>query len=92
MKTFVEFLKPVRKRLGGLTGQPDQLTLVFDAGASPDKIWKGWSAMRPRFVRPITGLCFPKLPDILPKCRCLTAPPFVPGEPNGRLPENSERW
>jgi transposase len=34
MKTFMEFLKPVRKRLRELTGQPDQLTLVFDAGAS----------------------------------------------------------
>ena len=34
MKSFVEFLKPVRKRLRELTGQPDQLTLVFDAGAS----------------------------------------------------------
>lgn len=34
MKTFGEFLKPVRKRLRELTGQPDQLTLVFDAGAS----------------------------------------------------------
>jgi transposase len=34
MKTFAEFLKPVRKRLRELTGQPDQLTLVFDAGAS----------------------------------------------------------
>jgi transposase len=34
MKTFAEFLKPVRKRLRELTGQPGQLTLVFDAGAS----------------------------------------------------------
>src|ERR1039458_1541748 len=34
MKPFAEFLKPVRKRLRELTGQPDQLTLVFDAGAS----------------------------------------------------------
>src|SRR5208282_5969430 len=34
MKTFAEFLKPVRKRLSELTGQPDQLTLVFDAGSS----------------------------------------------------------
>ena len=34
MKTFGEFLRPVRKRLGELTGQPEQLTLVFDAGAS----------------------------------------------------------
>lgn len=34
MKTFAEFLKPVRKHLLDLTGQPDQLTLVFDAGSS----------------------------------------------------------
>ena len=34
MKTFAEFLKPVRKRLRELTGQPEQLTIVFDAGAS----------------------------------------------------------
>src|SRR5450759_958327 len=34
MKTFAEFLKPVRKRLRELTGQPEQLTLVFDAGVS----------------------------------------------------------
>jgi transposase len=34
MKTFAEFLKPVRKHLAELTGQPDQLTLVFDAGSS----------------------------------------------------------
>ena len=34
MRTFAEFLKPVRKRLQELTGKPDQLTLVFDAGSS----------------------------------------------------------
>ena len=34
MKTFAEFLQPVRKRLRELTGQPEQLTLVFDAGAA----------------------------------------------------------
>jgi transposase len=34
MRTFAEFLKPVRKRLRELTGQPEQLTIVFDAGAS----------------------------------------------------------
>jgi transposase len=34
MRTFAEFLKPVRKRLRELTGKPDQLTLVFDAGSS----------------------------------------------------------
>ena len=34
MRTFAEFLKPVRERLRVLTSQPQQLTLVFDAGAS----------------------------------------------------------
>ena len=34
MKTFAAFLKPVRKRLWELTGQPEQLTLVFDTGAT----------------------------------------------------------
>jgi transposase len=34
MRTFAEFLKPVRERLRALTSQPQQLTLVFDAGAS----------------------------------------------------------
>lgn len=34
MRTFAEFLKPVRERLRVLTSEPQQLTLVFDAGAS----------------------------------------------------------
>jgi transposase len=34
MRTFAEFLKPVRSRLRELTRQPQQLTLVFDAGAA----------------------------------------------------------
>ncbi|MGH8335717.1 MAG: IS1634 family transposase [Gammaproteobacteria bacterium] len=34
MKTFAEFLKPLRKRLRELTGREEQLTMVFDAGAS----------------------------------------------------------
>jgi transposase len=34
MRTFAAFLKPVRQRLRELTRQPQQLTLVFDAGAS----------------------------------------------------------
>lgn len=34
MRTFAAFLKPVRERLQALTAQPQQLTLVFDAGAS----------------------------------------------------------
>lgn len=34
MRTFASFLKPVRERLRVLTLQPQQLTLVFDAGVS----------------------------------------------------------
>jgi transposase len=34
MRTFAEFLKPVRQRLRDLSPQPQQLTLVFDAGAA----------------------------------------------------------
>jgi transposase len=34
MRTFSAFLKPVRERLRALNSQPQQLTLVFDAGAS----------------------------------------------------------
>jgi transposase len=34
MRTFAAFLKPVRERLQALTQQPQQLTLVFDSGAS----------------------------------------------------------
>jgi len=34
MRSFAEFLKPVRERLRQLSTQPRQLTLIFDAGAS----------------------------------------------------------
>ena len=34
LRTFAAFLKPIRHRLCELCGQPEQLTLVFDAGAS----------------------------------------------------------
>jgi transposase len=51
MKTFAEFLKPVRKHLAELTGQPDQLTLVFDAGSSSRQNLEGMehyvTAVRP---------------------------------------------
>jgi transposase len=50
-KTFVEFLQPVRKRLRELTGQPDQVTLVFDAGSSsqqnPEGLERYVTAVRP---------------------------------------------
>jgi transposase len=51
MKTFADFLKPVRKHLLELTGQPDQLTLVFDAGSSSRRNLEGMqhyvTAVRP---------------------------------------------
>jgi transposase len=34
MRTFAQFLKPLRQRLSDLTATPEQLTIVFDAGAS----------------------------------------------------------
>ena len=37
MRTFAEFLQPLRQRLRELSGQPEQLTIVFDAGASSKK-------------------------------------------------------
>src|ERR1017187_4122886 len=46
MKTFVEFLKPVRKHLLELTGQPDQLTLAFDACS----FWRQYLAGMRRYV------------------------------------------
>ena len=51
MRTFAEFLKPLRQRLRELTGQPDQLTIVFDAGSSSRQNLEGMehyvTAMRP---------------------------------------------
>lgn len=51
MRTFAEFLKPVRRRLPELTGQPDQLTIVFDAGSSSRQNLEGMehyvTALRP---------------------------------------------
>jgi transposase len=51
MKTFADFLKPVRKHLLELTGRPDQLTLVFDAGSSSRQNLEGMqhyvTAVRP---------------------------------------------
>ena len=41
MRTFADFLPSIRQRLRALTGQPEQLTLVFDAGASSRQNLKG---------------------------------------------------
>jgi transposase len=37
MRAFAEFLQPLRQRLGELSGQAEQFTIVFDAGASSKK-------------------------------------------------------
>lgn len=51
MRTFAEFLKPLRNRLRELTGKPDQLTIVFDAGSSSRQNLEGMehyvTAVRP---------------------------------------------
>src|SRR5208283_4731928 len=54
MRTFAEFLKPVRQRLRELTGQPEQLTLVFDAGASSRENLEG---MERNFTKDKCGDC-----------------------------------
>ena len=41
MKSFAEFLKPIRRRRRELTGQSEQLTMIFDAGASSKKNLEG---------------------------------------------------
>jgi transposase len=41
MRTFAEFLKPVRQRLRDLIREPNQFTLVFDAGASSKQNLEG---------------------------------------------------
>lgn len=43
MRTFAEFLKPLEKRLQELSPEPQQLTLVFDAGASSQQNLSGLS-------------------------------------------------
>jgi transposase len=50
MRTFAEFLKPVRQRLRGLTQQPQQLTLVFDAGAASKENLESLSAGEDHYV------------------------------------------
>lgn len=51
MRTFAQFLKPLGHRLRELTGKPDQLTIVFDAGSSSRQNLEGMehyvTAVRP---------------------------------------------
>jgi transposase len=50
MRTFAEFLRPIRRRLRELTPQPQQLTLVFDAGASSQENLNSLDPTRDRYV------------------------------------------
>lgn len=43
MRSFAEFVKPLEKRLQALSAEPQQLTLVFDAGASSKQNLSGLS-------------------------------------------------
>jgi transposase len=50
MRTFAEFLKPIRQRLRELTPQPQQLTLVFDAGSSSQENLNSLDPVQDRYV------------------------------------------
>ena len=50
MRTFAEFLKPIRRRLRELTPQPRQLTLVFDAGSSSQENLNSLDPVQDRYV------------------------------------------
>ena len=50
MRTFASFLKPVRERLRQLNVPPQQLTLVFDAGASSKQNLDGLDPEQDRYV------------------------------------------
>jgi transposase len=50
MRSFAEFLKPVRERLRQLSVQPRQLTLIFDAGASSKQNLDGLDPEQDRYV------------------------------------------
>jgi transposase len=72
MRTFADFLKPVRQRLRGLISQPQQLTLVFDAGASSkanlEKLAAGAdhyvTAIRPSYQQALLAEAADRLEDI----------------------------
>ena len=49
MRSFAEFLKPVRERLRQLSTQPRQLTLIFDAGASSKQNLDGLDPEQDRY-------------------------------------------
>jgi transposase len=72
MRTFAAFLKPIRERLHALTLQPQQLTLVFDAGASSkanlEKLAAGSdhyvTAVRPSYQQALLAEAADRLEDV----------------------------
>ncbi len=50
MRTFAAFLRPIRQRLRELTPQPQQLTLVFDAGSSSKENLNSLDPVQDRYV------------------------------------------
>jgi len=68
MKTFAAFLKPIRQRLQELSGQPAQVTLVFDAGASSQLNLQGMeqyvTAVRPSYHRALLAEAAPQLTEV----------------------------
>lgn len=72
MRTFAAFLKPVRERLQTLTPEPQQLTLVFDAGASSkanlEKLEAGAdhyvTAVRPSYQQPLLAEAADRLQEV----------------------------
>ena len=50
MRSFAEFLRPVRERLRELSVHPQQLTMVFDAGASSKQNLDSLDAEQDRYV------------------------------------------
>jgi len=68
MRTFAQFLKPLRQRLHELTGTPEQLTIVFDAGCASRQNLQGMehyvTAVRPSDHRALLSEAGPALTPV----------------------------
>jgi len=69
MRTFAQFVKPLRQRLSELTGTPEQLTIVFDAGCCSrqnlENLEHYVTAMRPSDQHALLSEAAPALVPIL---------------------------